>query len=213
MPQAPALWILRSLAVLSLSVPAAGQRGPGYPFPPSGRGRCFHLKRWGWFGGRKWNAPLLWSRQGLTASGPHVPRPFPYSAKLAGTSCTAGSGLCSHLVERHDRTVRSLDMVTCNRLKVLPDDRTVRSIFFRRQTVFGCRELSEPARPGESQGDWVDFPASPVPDPWAALLREASRFAHGVFMPQREATHQIALFARGCAHRPADADAVAAKNG
>jgi hypothetical protein len=39
-------------------------------------------------------------------------------------------------------------------------------------------EISEPTRPGEA--DWVDFPASPEPDPWAALLREASRLSPDV---------------------------------
>ena len=130
--------------------------------------------------------------------------------KLAGTSCAAGSCFCSHSVERYDRTVRSLDMVTGDRLKVLSNDRTVRSI--RRRTVFRYRELSEPTRLGESKGDWVDFPASSVPDPWAALLREADRLTPDVSTARQGATHQIALFARGCAHRPAEADAVAAKN-
>jgi hypothetical protein len=39
----------------------------------------------------------------------------------------------------------------------------------------GYRELSEPTRSGE--GEWVDFPASSDPDPWAALLRKANRLA------------------------------------
>jgi hypothetical protein len=33
----------------------------------------------------------------------------------------------------------------------------------------------EPARSEESKGEWVNFPATPNPDPWAALLREANR--------------------------------------
>jgi hypothetical protein len=36
------------------------------------------------------------------------------------------------------------------------------------------RELSEPTHSGGAEGDWVDFPASPDPDPWAALLRQAN---------------------------------------
>jgi hypothetical protein len=40
-------------------------------------------------------------------------------------------------------------------------------------------ELPEPTRSGESGGDWVDFPASPEPDPWASLLREANRLGAG----------------------------------
>lgn len=40
--------------------------------------------------------------------------------------------------------------------------------------MFGYRELSEPTSSGEAEG-WVEFPASPDPDPWAALLREANR--------------------------------------
>jgi hypothetical protein len=36
----------------------------------------------------------------------------------------------------------------------------------------GYRELSKPTHSGATDGDWVDFPASPDPDPWSALLRE-----------------------------------------
>ena len=39
----------------------------------------------------------------------------------------------------------------------------------------GYRLLSEPTRSGETAGDWVDFPASPDADLWAALSREANR--------------------------------------
>jgi hypothetical protein len=39
----------------------------------------------------------------------------------------------------------------------------------------GYRQLSEPTHSGETEGDWVDFAASPDPDPWAALSREANR--------------------------------------
>jgi hypothetical protein len=39
----------------------------------------------------------------------------------------------------------------------------------------GYRQLSEPTHSGETEGDWVDFPASRDPDPWAALSREANR--------------------------------------
>jgi hypothetical protein len=35
----------------------------------------------------------------------------------------------------------------------------------------GYRELSKV----EAEGGWVDFPASPDPDPWSAVLREAKR--------------------------------------
>ena len=38
----------------------------------------------------------------------------------------------------------------------------------------GYRELSKPTHSGATDGDWVDFPASPDPDPWSALLREAN---------------------------------------
>jgi hypothetical protein len=41
--------------------------------------------------------------------------------------------------------------------------------------MFRYRELSEPTRYEEAKGEWVDFPASPNPDPWAALMREANR--------------------------------------
>jgi hypothetical protein len=37
------------------------------------------------------------------------------------------------------------------------------------------RDLSEPIRSEEAKGEWVNFPASPNRDPWAALLREANR--------------------------------------
>ncbi len=39
-------------------------------------------------------------------------------------------------------------------------------------------EYQEPAEPtcaGETDGEWVDFPASPEPDPWTNLLRKANR--------------------------------------
>ncbi len=39
----------------------------------------------------------------------------------------------------------------------------------------GYRELSKPTHSGEAEGDWVDFPASPGPDPWAALLTQANQ--------------------------------------
>jgi hypothetical protein len=48
-------------------------------------------------------------------------------------------------------------------------------------------ELSEPTRSAERGGDWVDFPASPVPDPWAALLREANRLRPDLFGAGRRA--------------------------
>jgi hypothetical protein len=41
--------------------------------------------------------------------------------------------------------------------------------------MFRYRELSEPTHSEEAKGEWVNFPASPNPDPWAALLREANR--------------------------------------
>jgi hypothetical protein len=39
----------------------------------------------------------------------------------------------------------------------------------------GYRELLEPTSSKEVESEWVDFPASPDPDPWAALLRKANR--------------------------------------
>jgi hypothetical protein len=57
--------------------------------------------------------------------------------------------------------------------------------------------LSKPTRPEEGGADWVDFPASPEPDPWAALLREANRLPPDVSGTERsarqEATHQMLL--------------------
>jgi hypothetical protein len=41
--------------------------------------------------------------------------------------------------------------------------------------MFRYRELSEPTRSEEPKGECVNFPASPNPDPWAAVLREANR--------------------------------------
>jgi|GEM_PF-4241034 hypothetical protein len=76
-------------------------------------------------------------------------------------------------------------------------------------------EISEPTRPGE--GDWVDFPASPEPDPWAALLREASRLSPDVSGAGTQraagATHQIAPFPRSLAHRRVEPETMTAKNG
>jgi hypothetical protein len=37
------------------------------------------------------------------------------------------------------------------------------------------RELSGPTHLEETEGDWVDSPTSPDPDPWAALFRQANR--------------------------------------
>ena len=79
------------------------------------------------------------------------------------------------------------------------------------------RELSEPTHPGETDGDWVDFPASPEPDPWAALLREANRLPPGVSGAERtarqEAMHQIAPLARAHAYRRAEPETSTAENG
>jgi hypothetical protein len=41
--------------------------------------------------------------------------------------------------------------------------------------MFRYRELPEPTRSEEANGEWVNFPASPDPDPWAELLQEANR--------------------------------------
>jgi hypothetical protein len=38
-----------------------------------------------------------------------------------------------------------------------------------------CRHLSNPTHSGRNEEVWVDFPASPEPDPWATLLRQANR--------------------------------------
>jgi hypothetical protein len=39
----------------------------------------------------------------------------------------------------------------------------------------GYRHLSKPTHSGKTEEDWVDFPASFDPDPWATLLREPNR--------------------------------------
>ena len=44
----------------------------------------------------------------------------------------------------------------------------------------GYRELAKPAHSGESEGDWVDFPATSGGDPWAALLRQANHLPSDV---------------------------------
>jgi hypothetical protein len=63
--------------------------------------------------------------------------------------------------------------------------------------MFSYGKLSEPTRPEEGGADWVDFPASPEPDPWAALLREANRLPPDVSGAGRSArqgaTHQSLL--------------------
>jgi hypothetical protein len=41
----------------------------------------------------------------------------------------------------------------------------------------GYRELTHS---GETEGEWVDFPASPDPDPWGTLLRQANHPAPDV---------------------------------
>jgi len=83
--------------------------------------------------------------------------------------------------------------------------------------MFRYRAPSEATRSGQSGDDWVDFPASPEPDPWATLLREANRLPPGVSGAgrgaQRGAKHQIAPFARGHAYRWAKPETVTAKNG
>jgi hypothetical protein len=83
--------------------------------------------------------------------------------------------------------------------------------------MFRYREPSEPTLSGGSGDGWVDFPASPVPDPWAALLRESNRLPPGVCgdedSAQQKATRQVAPFARSRAHRGAEPEAVTAKNG
>jgi hypothetical protein len=42
------------------------------------------------------------------------------------------------------------------------------------------RELSKSAHSGETAGDWVDFPATTGPDPWATLLRQANHLPSDV---------------------------------
>jgi hypothetical protein len=37
------------------------------------------------------------------------------------------------------------------------------------------QDLSKMAFPKEAEGEWVDFPASPDPAPWEALLQQADR--------------------------------------
>jgi hypothetical protein len=78
--------------------------------------------------------------------------------------------------------------------------------------VSSYRELTEVIRSGGTEGDWVDFPASPEPDPWAALLREANRLPPEISRERQVAAHQIAFFARGRGHRRAQAEQVTAKN-
>ena len=39
----------------------------------------------------------------------------------------------------------------------------------------GCRLRSEPTHSKVTEGEWVDFPASPDPFPWEALLGGANR--------------------------------------
>lgn len=46
----------------------------------------------------------------------------------------------------------------------------------------GNRESSELTRSGDTEGEWVDFPTSSDPDPWAAVLRKADWDAKGAVM-------------------------------
>jgi hypothetical protein len=48
----------------------------------------------------------------------------------------------------------------------------------------GYRELSKPTHWGATDGGWMDFPASPDPDPWSAFLREANHLP-----PEGDAEH------------------------
>jgi hypothetical protein len=41
----------------------------------------------------------------------------------------------------------------------------------------GYRERLELTRLQATEGEWVDFPASPDPDPWGTLLKEANRLS------------------------------------
>jgi hypothetical protein len=84
--------------------------------------------------------------------------------------------------------------------------------------MFRYREQSEATGWAEAAEDWVDFPASTEPDPWAALLREAKLLPPDVFGTGRStrqgaATHQIAPPARSRAHRATKPEAMTAKNG
>jgi hypothetical protein len=54
--------------------------------------------------------------------------------------------------------------------------------------MFRYRELSEPTRSEEAKGEWVNFPHSPDPDPWAALVREANRVPSVVPCPDYRET-------------------------
>ncbi len=77
--------------------------------------------------------------------------------------------------------------------------------------MFSYRRLSE--NMGEGDEDWVDFPASPKPDRWGALLREANRLSQDVPAPPQGARHQIAHFAGRGVHGRPEPEAVTSKNG
>jgi hypothetical protein len=59
----------------------------------------------------------------------------------------------------------------------------------------GYRELSQPTRSAETEGGWVNFPASPDPDPWATLLRKANRLPSDARPPAGNALHGRAVTA------------------
>jgi len=61
----------------------------------------------------------------------------------------------------------------------------------------GYRELSEPTRLGGPEGDWVDFPASPDPDPWGTLLRKANRIPPDVSGTRQWVLTSLAMALRG----------------
>jgi len=74
--------------------------------------------------------------------------------------------------------------------------------------MFRYREISELTGSGQTEGDWVDFPASPEPDPWGALLRQANLLPADVFgtgrSPRQGARRQAVPVAAAPAHRRAD---------
>ena len=123
-------------------------------------------------------APKVPSRPpGRWPSARGLPRPGGEPSQLAGRDFHEGASLDTPSAPIHillTEPFGHIDSAPDNRLKATIFDRTVRSTKLRRRAMLRYREPPGPTRSEEREEEWVDFPASPEPDPWGALLREAN---------------------------------------